>query len=240
MGFVRRTTYNKNMRGTETILAGVPQAAAVLDLALSGVTAEMAETPFTWKAAAQVPQPSSVASVEVAVRPASPPPLLATAKKAGSEVVVVAKPQRLVEDTPGEVWREGDVAADVVLVVQGAMPDARCQALALAMLAAVGLKGASLGWVGYEGAVKADALRNAIGNGPERHVLVMGQGPLGVLLGRNLGVEGWHAASGADSLEIEGAVGVTYPLDLLLKQSLFKRLAWQHLLAWGCKTQKQV
>lgn len=64
-------------------------------------------------------------------------------------------------------------------------------------------------------------------------VLVLGQGPLSVLLGKNLGVEGWHAAGGGVVAGLEGMVaGVTYPPDLLLKQALFKRLAWQHLLAW--------
>ncbi|RZK99112.1 MAG: hypothetical protein EOP36_20255 [Rubrivivax sp.] len=66
-----------------------------------------------------------------------------------------------------------------------------------------------------------------------QQVLVMGQGPLGVLLGKNLGVEGWHAGASKTVDGWEGAIGVTYPLELLLKQPLFKRLAWQHLLAWG-------
>jgi hypothetical protein len=39
--------------------------------------------------------------------------------------------------------------------------------------------------------------------------------------------------AGWDGVLAGVAIGVTYPLDLLAKQPLFKRLAWQHLLAWG-------
>ena len=217
----------------------MPQAVALIDLALAGVATEMGNEPFGWMGApvtrpvVQPPVRESAPApqgVEVEVpRPAAKPllpdsPLSAQTKPARSAPVM--------PEIPARVWREGG-EAEVVMVVQGDMPDARCQQLARAMLAAVGLKEATLGWVGYEGKVAGNALRDAVKASGAAHVLVMGQGPLGVLLGRNLGVEGWHAAGGGEAMDMEGAVGVTYPLELLLKQPLFKRLAWQHLLAWG-------
>ncbi|HEX2859795.1 MAG TPA: hypothetical protein VHP58_06340 [Alphaproteobacteria bacterium] len=30
----------------------------------------------------------------------------------------------------------------------------------------------------------------------------------------------------------DGPVGVTYPLELLLKNALYKKRTWQHLLKW--------
>lgn len=224
-------------------IASVPQAVVLMDLALAGVAAEMSDEPFSWlgaPAAKTVTEPArkpveredapALQGVEVELpRPAAKPLL------PDSPLSAQAKPTRsapVMPEIPARVWREGE-QAEVVMVVQGAMPDARCQQLARAMLAAVGLKEAALGWVGYEGKVAADALRDEVKASGAAHVLVMGQGPLGILLGRNLGVEGWHAAGGGDTMELDIAVGVTYPLDLLLKQPLFKRLAWQHLLAWG-------
>jgi hypothetical protein len=135
-------------------------------------------------------------------------------------------------EVAAEVWSDG--AKDgVVLVVQGGMPDARCVVLAEAMLAAVGLKELALGWVGFSGKVERDVLMAEMRGMAPRQVLVLGQAPLGALLGKNLGVEGWHASDSKLVDGWDGAVGVTYPLELLMKQPLFKRLAWQHLLAWG-------
>lgn len=230
------------MRGDSSVIAGVPQAIALLDLALAGVTSELSDSPFDWlasaknspKPAVETPVEARPASVGVEVEEAPKPiyaPLLPDSPLS-SQAKPVRKAPPVMAEIPARVWREAD-GADVVMVVQGEMPDARCQQLAKAMLAAVGLKDKVLGFVGYEGKVAADMLRAEVATAGAGHVLVMGQGPLGVLLGRNLGVEGWHAAGGADRLGLEAAVGVTYPLDLLLKQPLFKRLAWQHLLAWG-------
>ncbi len=231
------------MRGDQSVIVGVPQAIAVMDLVLAGVSAELGDTPFDWlgsaKAAAKEPttapakaEAPALKGVEVddAPKPVFAPllpdsPLSAQAKPVRKALPVVA-------EVPARVWREAE-GAEVVMVVQGEMPDERCQQLARAMLVAAGLKDKPLGFVGYEGKVAADELRAEIVTAGGAHVLVMGQGPLGVLLGRNLGVEGWHAAGGTDMLGLDRAVGVTYPLELLLKQPLFKRLAWQHMLAWG-------
>jgi hypothetical protein len=231
------------MRGDLSVIAGVPQAIAVLDLALAGVSAELGDTPFDWLGSAKATPKEAVAApvpVEAPVLKGvevdtTPKPVFAPLLP-DSPLSAQAKPVRkalpAVAEIPARVWREAE-GADVVMVVQGEMPDERCQQLARAMLAAVGLKDKVLGFVGYEGKVAADVLRAEVVSAGGAEVLVMGQGPLGVLLGRNLGVEGWHAAGGADTLGLETAVGVTYPLELLLKQPLFKRLAWQHMLAWG-------
>jgi hypothetical protein len=164
--------------------------------------------------------------------------LLPQAKPLSDIVVKMpAKVMPQVVEEPGKVWVEGEPEG-VVLVVQGQMPDSRCVTLAKAMMAAVGLQDMAIGWVGYSGKVDAAMLVDAVRTRSPQQVMVLGQAPLGVLLGRNLGVEGWHAAetpviAGWDGALADVAVGVTYPLDLLIKQPLFKRLAWQHLLAWG-------
>jgi hypothetical protein len=218
------------MRGESALIAGVPQAVAVLDLVLAGVHAEMGEIPFDWFAAS--------APVKVAV-PAVKENVPAVAPLMGRAEVKVSLPEVIkvtvvpVIEIPGEVWVEGE-AGGVVLVMQGDRPDDRLQALAKAMMAAVGLGTTAIGWVGYTGKVEGKVLREAMMGHNGQQVLLLGQAPLGVLMGKNLGVEGWHAAGGSALPEWDGGpVGVTYPLDLLIKQPLFKRLAWQHLLAWG-------
>lgn len=78
--------------------------------------------------------------------------------------------------------------------------------------------------------VQSDEIRAALAGMAPARVLVLGQNPLAALLGRKLGVEGWQASP---AVVLEGVpTGVTYPPALLLAQPLFKRLAWQHLLAW--------
>ncbi len=242
VGFAPSCAYNYFMRGDSSVIAGVPQAIAVLDLALAGVTSELADSPFDWLGSAKASSkpvvdapvapraPSVGVEVEEAPKPAFKP--LLPDSPLSHQAAPVRKAPPVVAEIPARVWREAE-GADVLMVVQGDMPDERCQQLAKAMLASVGLKDKVLGFVGYEGKVLADTLRAEVTAVGAAQVLVMGQGPLGVLLGRNLGVEGWHAAGGADTLGLGGVAGVTYPLELLLKQPLFKRLAWQHLLAWG-------
>lgn len=209
---------------------------AVLDLALGGVKAEMSDSPFDWLA---VPEKKVVAPVVVAGEgrlrdiPVVLPPkvsALGTLREPKIEPKKVAAPK---VEVPGEVWAEG-MAGGVLLVVQGALPGGGAQALAKAMLVAVGLQEMALAWVGYTGGIKQADLLDAMRGQAPQQVLVLGQAPLGVLLGRNLGVEGWHAAGGGEIAGWDMApVGVTYPLELLMKQPLFKRLAWQHLRSWG-------
>lgn len=247
LGFEVECAYTYPMRGDSSVIAGVPQAIAVLDLVLAGVTSELGDSPFDWLGGAKtgahaVPAapssargedggtPKGIEREEPRARPSFAP--LLPDSPLSSQAKPVRKAPPVMAEIPARVWSEAD-GAEVVMVVQGEMPEERCQQLARAMLAAVGLKDKVIGYVGCEGKVAADGLRREIAATGAGQVLVMGQGPLGALLGRNLGVEGWHAAGGGDTLGLESAVGVTYPLDLLLKQPLFKRLAWQHLLAWG-------
>ncbi|RYG61024.1 MAG: hypothetical protein EON60_05050 [Alphaproteobacteria bacterium] len=216
----------------------VRQAVALLDLSLSGVHAEMGEMLHDWLSVPKPVAPKPMGMVDVGTPAAAQPPArtpVALTVPDAAPANLPAAPARPVAREPevaGKVWSDGE-AGGVVLVVQGGMPDARCQTLAQAMLAAAGLKDMAPAWVGYSGKVDSKALMEAMRALAPQQVLVMGQGPLGVLLGKNLGVEGWHAAATKTLDGWEGPVGVTYPLDLLLKQPLFKRLAWQHLLAWG-------
>ncbi len=221
-------------------VCGLPQAVAIMDLAMAGVRVEMDEAPFDW-----LGRPAAAAAAAAVAAPVAEeakrvfPPLSLERKEAVTARVVAPMLVPVgVADVPGQVWTyatEAAAAANVLLVVEGAQPDARSQQLAKALLAAAGLPDAVPGWVGYEGRVTADALRAEVIAAKAAPILVMGQGPLGLLLGRSLGVEGWHAAGGDDTLGLEGAVGVTYPLELLLKQPLFKRLAWQHVRAWRAR-----
>lgn len=230
------------------------QAIALMDLGLAGIKAEMADEIFDWLAAPVAPAKAAAPAVAagghaplqvrmperaapVVEAPAFVPkafePL--TSSSAPSSSLVKAEAKRIAPkvEITGEVWTQGE-AGGVVLVVQGGTPSEPAAKLAMAMLAAVGLQNETVAWVGYTHTVKAEALLEGIKTFTPSQVLVLGQAPLGVLLGRNLGVEGWHAAGGQEIAGWSGApVGVTYPLELLMKQSLFKRLAWQHLLAWG-------
>ena len=223
---------------------GIQRAVAVLDLSLGGVHTELAEDVFAWFETSKAVAPRAGAVVSLAPpEPVAPVSSLnvqlpQVKREAVLPEPVAQKPVAVAKvEEAGKVWTEGD-AGGVVMVVMGHMPDSRCVMLGKAMLAAAGLQGLPLGWVGYTGKVEAAMLLEAVRNHGPQQVLLLGQAPLGVLLGRNLGVEGWHAGgpqqiAGWDGV-LEGvAIGVTYPLDLLTKQPLFKRLAWQHLLAWG-------
>ena len=106
------------------------------------------------------------------------------------------------------------------------------------MLAAVGHKETPVGFavlgVGMEIVQPAmqGALKQTIEALNPREILVLGQVPLGTLVGQALGVEGWQAAPRELIAGFDGAVGVTYPPELLLARPLVKRLAWQHLQRW--------
>ncbi len=212
----------------------VRQAVAVLDLTLGGVHSELGDDPFNWLAVPQPVTPKPLAVVAVGGE-ITPPARVARPLDVPAALVREAAPAPVrmpVPEVAGEVWSQGE-AGGVVLVVQGGMPDTRCVTLAKAMLAAVGLKDCEPAFVGYSGKIDGKALTDAMRALAPKQVLIMGQGPLGVLVGKNLGVEGWHASTAKVLEGWDGPVGVTYPLELLLKQPLFKRLAWQHLLAWG-------
>lgn len=187
-----------------------------MDLALAGVRAELGEASLGvvgWDAR-QLPAQAVVAT--------------ATPKVVPVEVKKPELPPEKVEEA-GEVWAEG-VDGGVVLVVQGGKP--QHESLIDAMMAAVGCETLPRAWVGAMGKVDAkDVVAKVNAMSPQR-VLVLGQGALGILTGKNTGVEGWQAAGGPALAGLEGVVGVTYPPEMLVRQPLFKRLAWQHLLAW--------
>ncbi len=216
-------------------MTDIRQAMAVLDLTLGGVHAELGDAPFDWFGTPKPVVPKAMAVVTVDAPPVPDAPVMPRAldihapKPAAAEARPVRAP---VIEEAGKVWSEGE-AGGVVMVVQGGMPDAKCQSLAQAMLAATGLKDVAVAWVGYSGKVAATEMIDAMRALAPLHVLVLGQAPLGALLGRNLGVEGWHAGDAKTIDGWAGRAGVSYPLELLVKQPLFKRLAWQHLLAWG-------
>jgi hypothetical protein len=227
------------MRGELSSGMDIQQAVAMLDLAMSGVHSELGTELYDWIGAPKpnMPKPMAVVDAPVAEAPNIPePPKVEASENIAPALNVlqdaVHKTPIKKLEIPGTVWSEGEPSG-VLLVVQGEMPDERCVTLARAMLAAIGLRDAELSWVGYVGRVEAEALLQPMQQLQPEHVLIMGQGPLGVLLGKNLGVEGWHASSSKTISGWDGVVGVTYPLDLLVKQPLFKRLAWQHLLALG-------
>ncbi len=226
----------------------VASAVAVLDLLRSGVTDELAEVPFRWweepKATGGDAPAPAVARVEEApsVRRAEAPRLEIPAKV---ERPVVQAPVVPVDQGPdSKVWVAGE-AGGVVLVVRagldldGQVPVAgKGLALIQRMLTAVDMQALPLGWavVGcsvdtVQLALQAQ-LQQAVAGLEPRYVLVLGQVAVGTLAGQSLGVEGWQAAPRALVPGWQGALGVTYPPELLLARPLFKRLTWQHLQKW--------
>lgn len=210
------------MQGGFTVTESLAHAGVVLDLALAGVKSELGDSPYGWLEAAPVAEKPVFAEARV-------PEVGHTSEiKHEKHREPIATPVAPVVAAPVEsLWSEGDNGG-VVLVVDGpAHSLSSARPLAEAMLAAVGCD-LPVGWVGGQGDITARLKAM-----DARRVLVLGQGPLGLLLGSKLGVDGWHASgrTGLDGLP-GVTVGVTYPFDLLLRQPLFKRLAWQHLLAW--------
>jgi hypothetical protein len=224
-------------------------AVAVLDLAYAGVNAEMAEAPYCWdeQAAPQIAPVAAalvadalmprmaVAQPEVAKVTTKPEiaPLMPREVKVAVAEPVAAAPE-VVAETEVNLWKTGD-AGGTVVVVQGDEPPAGTDlALLHAILAAVGLKSEALGLVGFAGRVTGGALVAEVLSLSPVRVLVLGQEALTAILGTKAGVEGWHAgARGALPVALDNVgVGVTYPLALLVRQPLFKRLAWRHVLAW--------
>lgn len=206
----------------------IQQAMLWLDLHAAGVHAEMCEVKFDWFGA---PQPVATPKVPVELPEvgAVVAPLMPRVEKIQKDEAprVVAAP---VAVKPGKVWHEGEPGG-VVVVLEGEAPlQGRARELLIRMLASVGISDEELAWVGFSGGIAASEMSGAVQALAAKRVLVLGQNPLGALLGKKLGVEGWQAAP----CEVPGcaAVGVTYPPALLLAQPLFKRLAWQHLLAW--------
>lgn len=229
------------MRGEATMASAMDVRTAMLwlDLRSAGVSAEVGEVPFSWfgpekklEAAASpagVPAVSPAPVAEVVLPEVKVSPIMPRAEKtevAAASARPVAAP---VEKDAGRIWCEGTGAVAVVLegecVLQG-----RARELFNRMLASVGISAGEVAWVGFTGTVEAAALVQAVAACGAGRVLVLGQNPLAAVLGKKLGVEGWQASP--SRVSGWGAMGVTYPPTLLLAQPLFKRLAWQHLLAW--------
>ncbi len=224
------------IRGNSTLTTAA-QAAYVVDFALGGIAFDLQETPCAWleadRAAQQVKVPPlaevlpetlpTMRAGATLLRPSSGEPMAAS-------VALSAAP----------VWRvtHGGSPEGVMVILAGeGAPEGDDAVLLRAMLRAVGLAELPLAWVALAGAVArnesdaaATALRAAAGPYQPQHTLVLGQGPVGALCGKPLGVEGWHAAP--QDLALPGRCGVTYAFALLRSKPLFKSLAWQHLQAW--------
>jgi hypothetical protein len=197
--------------------------ALVFDAMQAGLDCDVGDALHAWQKPTVVQAETPIAPIAA---PQSKPVVSVLA--AASPAVIPEKP------SVWRLWHRGE-AGGVVVVISGAVPP-EGQALKLLgnMLKAVGMHEHPLGFVGLEGDAPkgglAEPLAAEIALLQPKHTLLMGQGVLAAACGKAMGVEGWHAAPQACALQ--GNLGVTYPLDLLLKKPLFKGLAWQHLQRW--------
>ncbi len=227
------------------------QAALLHDAVLAGLSFDLQEAPAVW-----LNQPAVVAGNQAKLNAPQSAAPLASPVPAVQLAAVVTPPASVSAPEVGgkwQVWQElpaptaeaqpQATPAERVAVVVAAEPPLAGAAMALLanMLQAVGLQGATLAIIGLAGQASKSqqvdakaALVAAVNATQPTRTLVLGQGVLGVCLGKLQGVEGWQAAPVA--LGFGGAVGVTFPLELLLNKPLFKSLSWQHLQAW--QTQK--
>jgi hypothetical protein len=221
-------------------LAPDQRAALLMDLIGAGVHAEAGERPYAWMAppkAPEAPQPQILAPKVAQVTPE---------QKAARAVPLLAPRKTAAARAPGKahVWAAGTPGGLVVAVrtspaALGQVPLAGAELdLLMRMLKACGLEGRVDGWVGLgqmDDSVRpgmAAEMRAAVAGLAPSTLLVLGGAALGTLLGNPLGVEAWQTAPQVwDGIGLD-RMGVTYPPQLLLEQPLFKRLAWQHLLAW--------
>jgi hypothetical protein len=214
--------------GRQTLTAA--QTALLTDAVLAGLSFDVQETSVCWQAAPQVvsegkvsgPLPAHYAP-PVVMREAFPP-----------AASVKGLPEAL---AAWQIWQEG-TPGGVMVVLSGEGPlSPEADVLLGNMLKAVGLANRPVALVGLAGNPSKtqqpevqQAIAAAATQAAPTHTLVLGQGVLGVLLGKLQGVEGWQAAP--SDVGLPGWVGVTFPLELLLAKPLFKSLAWQHLQAW--------
>jgi hypothetical protein len=211
------------MRGDFTAQIGqnARLAALVFDMHSAGVGFELGEELFNW--GQERNEARGTRNEAPATRVEALVPRVEKQEQEGVEAKVLAS-------AAGRVWRTGEAGGLVVVVQAEGVLEGAALALLERMLAAVGFDGMVRGWVGVSGKVELTALVAEIEAMQPVRTLLLGQGVLSILAGRNLGVEGWQAGGGVLSGCV--GVGVTYPPELLLMQPLFKRLAWQHLLAW--------
>jgi hypothetical protein len=200
------------------------QWAVLADMCLAGLAFDVEDGPAVWQVSP--PEPQALPSVPARQALAQP---LALARE------LPANPEPPLAPV-WQVWQAGDPGGVCVLLAAEQPPQAEALALLKNILKAVGLQDLPLGFVGLSGAsgaVKGGAAAALIGQTgalQPLHTLVLGQDAVAALVGKSLGVEGWHAAP--LTLGLPGCVGVTYTLEMLLKNPLFKRLAWQHLQRW--------
>lgn len=216
------------------------RAGLLLDLVGAGVRFEVAGTPFPWlappKVAAESPQPRILIPKINEARAERAVPLLAPRKASAPRTVSKA-----------HVWAVGNPGGLTVAVrtspaALGQVPLAGAELeLLQRMLRAVGYEPAVDAWVGLgqmDDMVRPEMrgdMAKALGDLKPARVLVLGQAALGTLLGAACGVESWQTAPKVwDGIGLD-RVGVTYPPQLLLEKPVFKRLAWQHLLAWRAR-----
>jgi hypothetical protein len=202
-------------------------AALVWDMAASGITHELASTPFPYFQAAQpVPQ-------------ISVPPAAVAQSKLASEVGAAITPKAPATPIASvRVWSGGEPGGVVVVVAGETPPHGPAAQLLANMLKAVGLAGRPVGFVGAAG---TPATLAAPGVGSQlveqlqklapQQVLVLGQGALGAWLGQPCSPTIWHE-NPQPLPEWSGQVGVTYALEHLLKYPTHKRAAWAHLRRW--------
>ena len=228
----------------QTADAAAARAALVMDLVAAGVRHEVADAAYPWlapptAARAESPQPQILVPKVVPARPERAVPLLAPRKAAGK----ARAPSK------GHVWRVGNpggltVAVRVSPAALGQVPLAGAELdLLHKMLRALGYEPKVDAWVGLgqmDDMVRPELcaeMAAAVGESSPAKVLVLGQAALGTLLNASCGVEAWQASpKGWDGVGLDKG-GVTYPPQLLLEKPVFKRLAWQHLLAWRARNE---
>lgn len=225
------------MRGDHPPL-DLTAAVAVLDLHAAGVWAEMADEPYPWDVTFAPAPPSTAPALSALPSADTPPPLM---PRAPSTPLTPAPLEPSVSSAPAaDTLVSGGKGGGVVVILPQVTPlEGPEHTLLMAMLRAVALEQSPLAWIGIGGKPGSDAIHAALAAFSPQRVLVLGQDALVALTGSKAGVEGWHAGAKGKPMDTPlqalldtVAVGVTYPPALLLRQPLFKRLAWRHLLAW--------
>lgn len=236
------------------------QAALLLDMHAAGITAEVAEQPYLWFAAAppilatvnpvsQTPpvpmaRPAAVGTTTETLNPK--PETRAPAPKPRVPLLAPTAAQARAAARP-EIWTVGEGNGLTIItrtpmgrVGQCPIEGADLQLLAN-MLKAVGLPSDNLNWVGLaqpDETVRPEQqtpLQAALTKLNPTKTLILGQVALGTLLGRQQGVDGWHSNPTGWQGATLSTVGATYTLAVLREQPTFKARAWQHLLAWKAR-----
>lgn len=231
----------------------------------AGITAEVAEQPYPWFAAAPpilaTANPVSQTPPVPMARPATFSTSQSTIDHRPSIIESGPKPQPakpripLLAATPTaaraaarpEIWTVGEGNGLTIItrtpmgrVGQCPIEGADLQLLAN-MLKAVGLSSDNLNWVGLaqpDETVRPEQqtpLQAALTKLNPTKTLILGQVALGTLLGRQQGVDGWHSNPTGWQGATLSTVGATYTLAVLREQPTFKARAWQHLLAWKAR-----